>query len=877
MPLTIGELVGFIDLDDRGFGTGLQAAGRGLARLQSTTTTATAGIESTVERSFADISKAIGEGLDPTSAIADLDRLEAALDQSLREMEAEAGQFAAELDAAIDAAFAGLDDGAHADGQRAGQALADGLRTGVGDVDTIARQAGQDAGEALADGARSGTSGLGSVGRDAGRELADGVADGARPRGSSGLSSVAADLIGSFKGAGWLAAGAAAGALLAKGIQSAMEKEDLFAELAVKVGAFGPESERLGKIAGDLYAQGYGEGLDQVTEALAKVLQNIDGADKASDKSLGNMTKQALTVSKVMGEDVSAVTRAVSQILRTDLAPNAEEAFNVLIRGQQEGVNKSEDLLDSFNEYGTHFRDLGLSAQDALGLMSQGLKGGARDSDQVSDALKEISLRVRGLADEAVPTLKKLGLEPKEMADAFAKGGDTARDAFGKIISKLREVKDPTERYALALTLFGTKNEDMAKAVNALDLSKAKTEIDNFGGAVKEADKTLQSTASTGADQWARSWEGVLSVVGEQITKWFKDMFPSPADIEAEWNQVTSWFSGTVGPFFTDIWSSVSKTTSEIWTDMGGWLSKKGGEIVEWLKAIPTKVGEFFASGWEMVRTTTSEKWEGIKAAATEKADALMTWLKDLPTKIKNFFSDAGQWLLQAGRDLISGMITGVKEKAGELLNAARSVVDNAIKGVTNFLDSHSPSRLTRDEIGVPIVQGIAEGVLLQEPTLTRTVVATAKKAIQAAIEPLSPGKPGTKPAGERLAGGIMEGVLSQEAALVATVSKVVETAKAAAAKGAAEIAKTLTTGKTATVGRYLDDAPLPVLTSKNAYMGAGSSTPAIASDAAGSPTGWSSYGQSGVTVNMYGTTVREPTDIKAVGQEFAFQMAVSA
>ncbi|MGW6498545.1 phage tail tape measure protein [Nonomuraea angiospora] len=833
MALTVGELVAYAQLDRKDFQRGTKDVANDMRSLQSSTTSSMQSMESTVTRSLADIEKAIADGLDPAAAIADLDRLEKELDQSLADMLAEADQFGADLEREIDAAFASLDDDARESGRKAGQELVDGLQDGLKD----AERSGKQAGEKLADGLKAGLKDAERVarqsGEDAGREFGDGVESGGGKGGGGGgrMAGIGSSLIGGLK-AGAIgvaaAAGAAIGDALIGAIKTAMEREDLFATLAVRVGAFGTESERLGEIAGDLYAQAYGESLGDVTDALARVLQNIDGAGKASDDVLKDMTSQALIVGKTMDEDVGAVTRAVSQILRNDLAPNAQAAFDVLIRGQQEGVNKSEDLLDTFNEYSTIFRDLGLDAEDALGLMAQGLKAGARDSDTVADALKELDIRVKDLS--AKKALKELGLDAKEMASAFAKGGPQAREALSQILEKLGAVEDPAKRSQLAVQLFGTKAEDMAKSINSLNLDNAKTTVGDFKGAVDTASKTLGDTASADADRWGRSWEGVFAALGDQAMKDLQKMFPSPADIEADWNEFTTWFSGTVGPWFSGAWTSVSDTTSEIWSGISDWLSTKASEIAddlgetpskvgeffstgwanlqsdtaakwesikqaatekadaaaEWLRGIPGKVRDFFSTGWADLQSDTSAKWEGIKKAATDKASDLADWLKDLPGKIKGYFASAGSWLLQAGKDMIAGFINGVKQKAADLVTAARGVAQQAINAVTGALDSHSPSRVFED-IGVNAVLGFIGGLVQKGADAAKAAWDTATAAVSAAKQATGTGTgggPGGQPSthmheiGKLTVQGLIKGLTEEGANIKSVVGNLVSQIK---------------------------------------------------------------------------------------------------
>ncbi|MEV4457008.1 phage tail tape measure protein [Microbispora sp. NPDC049633] len=673
MALSLGELTGFIDLEDKGFGKGVDAAGKGLTRLETSTTRSMASIESTVSRALADVQADIAGGLDPASAIADLDRLERELDQALSDMLDEADTFAKELDQAVDDAFDDLPDKARKSGEETGDSFGDGLDKG----------------------------------------------------GRSRMSGVGSSLIGSFKGLGWAAAGTAVAGLLMSAIESALEREDLFATLSAKVGAFGKESERLGKIAGDLYAQAYGESLSDVTDALAKVYQNIPGAAKLGDDALKKTSAQAITTGKIMDEDLGKVTAAVGQMMKTGLAKNAEEAFDILIRGQQEGVNKSEDLLDTFNEYSTIFRDLGLSGTDALGLMSQGLKAGARDSDTVADALKELDIRVKDMS--AAKALKGLGLNAQEMQAAFAKGGPKAREALDQILTKLGQVKDPAERSQLAVALFGTKAEDMAKSINNLNLDKAKGAVGGFKNAIQTADSEINNTMSASTDKWSRSWGDALSAVGGFILEQFKDFFPSPAEFEEQWNSITSWFSDTVGPFFSDLWDGVKSKTSEWWEKIKTTVSEKGTALVEWLKALPGKISEFFSSGWEKLRTQASDAWEKIKTAASDKATALLDWVKGLPDKIKDKLGDMGSLLVDAGKDMVTGLWKGVQSLGGWLKEKVSSFFGGMVPDwVKKALDSHSPSKVFA-AIGGDTVTGFVQGILTEQPRAQMTAKQFAK------------------------------------------------------------------------------------------------------------------------------------------------------
>ncbi|WP_066360247.1 phage tail tape measure protein [Herbidospora mongoliensis] len=834
MALTVGELVSYIDAEDIGFARTLTDAGQSMNRLESTATGATRRLEDNVAGSMSGIGQALVNGLDPTAAISDLDRLELALDDSLREMLSGADSFAPELRAAVEEAF-DLDDEARRGGQRAGEAAVDGLDS----VRPEARRAGDRAGDAFGDGVESSA-----------RQSGSGAADG---------------LMSTMKGAGWAAAGAAIGAALMEGMSKALEKDALFTELAVKVGAFGPEAERLGRIAGELYAQGYGESLGEVTDALAKVLQGVDGAGKLGDDALSDMTEQAMTVAKVMDDDVSRVTAAVANMLRTDLSPSAEAAFDTLVRGQQDGINKSEDLLDTFEEYSTQFREIGLDADTALGLMSQGLKAGARDADTVGDALKEFAIRSKDGSKTSADAFKAIGLDSDKMFKIFAEGGPKAQEAMGDVIDRLRDMKDPVEQDAAAVALFGGKAEDLQDALYALDPATAVEGLGEVGGAVKAADEALSGSVANSAEQWSRGWGDALAWVGAQIMDFLMELLPDPAaaieefttgwqetivpffsglweDVstttEEAWNGLMEWLSavpGEVGEFFSEGWEAVSSSTAEWWGEITSSATAKADELVAGVQGIPGEVGAFFSEGWANVKSTTSEAWEGIKQAAKDKGVALIAWVTGLPPQMVSALGNVGTLLYNSGGKIIGGLLDGLRAKAGEIGGTMAGIVQQ-IKDYLPF----SPAKTGPfSGSGNPYYSGISIMTLLGDGLLSR--LPNIKSIMTSSAEAMMD--------------SWRDGINAKRDTILDAVKVIAAQARAIMNESTM---KTLQPGTSQDMYDRLQNRPT-------------GQQPAPVNLSVVKPN--DSAGSSGTTVNMYGTVFQENVDIDRFNSDVAFEV----
>ena len=420
-------------------------------------------------------------------------------------------------------------------GQRAGDSFSRGFTQSADDGldEGRFRRMGQNAGDGLVRGAdgrlRDARGRFARSGSQAGDSFATGLGDG----GSQGMQRSAGKMGGALAGMGaaFAAAGAVVGGVFVQAFTDAMAQEQSVAKLSAQVGAFGPESKKLGKVAGSLYADGYGESFADVTEALRGVKQNMSLLGASGEEDLKKIAKGSMNVAEILGEEVGPTTRAVAKMVKTGLAKNAEEAFDILTRGAQTGANEAEDLLDTFSEYSTQFRNVGLSGQQAMGLISQGLKGGARDADVVADTIKEFSIEAVAGGKRVRGGFESLGLSADDMVKKFAAGGPTAAKAFDTVLDKLRGIEDPAKRNAVAIELFGTKAEDMGEALFALDPSKAAAGLGEVGGAAKKAGDMLHSSLSSRLEKLKRTMQqGLVNMINDHVmpvidrfAKWMKD------------------------------------------------------------------------------------------------------------------------------------------------------------------------------------------------------------------------------------------------------------------------------------------------------------------------------------------------------------------
>lgn len=535
-----------------------------------------------------------------------------------------------------------------------------------------------------------------------------------------------------------IATGVAAG--LGVGVAASLDMSAANAKLAAQLGVGPAEAAELSKVSADVYANAWGDSATTVNDAIRGVYQNIGDVDQAKG-GLEGVTTKALALSETFDQEVGPTTAAVGQMLKTGLAKNADEAFDILTAGFQSGANKADDLLDTVNEYGTQWRKFGLDGQTAMGLLSQGLKAGARDADIVADSIKEFSIRAIDGSQTTADGFKAIGLDASEMAAKIAKGGDSATGALDLTLDRLRGIKDPVDRSAAAVQLFGTQSEDLGDALYALDPSSAVSALGDVGGAADKMAKTVGDSPASALESFKRKAVEKLAEVSGTFIQFatensgvFEPLAYTLAGIagtvllikgammvwtaaQAAWTAATTIATGAQWLWNTALFSSpitwivlaivalvalivviATKTTwfQQLWSWAWDGIKSAFDSTVEWLKG---------AMDWFVgLGDKFSEWWGAAKDATITKLGQMVDWVTGLPGRLWDALAGLGSSLYNTAWDSFQSMKTAV-------INRAVSTVDY-IRGLPGRLVGALSNQAWRFyNIGVDFVVGLWNGI----------------------------------------------------------------------------------------------------------------------------------------------------------------------
>lgn len=415
-----------------------------------------------------------------------------------------------------------------------------------------------------------------------------GAVNGAAGKGSEAASSFVEGFAGSAAllrlgaaggpiGLALATAGLVGGGLLVRNIISGIEREPARDQVAAQLGIDPASMQRLSSAAGKAYADNWGDSVQANLSTAKTAIQTglLTGAD---DPGAQRIIEQLTAVSQLMGEEIPATARAAGQLIKTGLADNASQAFDLITKGEQAGLNISEDWLDTLNEYGTQFRKLGLSGPEAVGLISQALKGGARDSDVAADAIKEFSIRAVDGSDTTKRAFTELGFDAEAMSEKFAEGGPAAHDAMGQVLDAVRSIQDPLMRGQVAAALFGTQWEDLGGAFDQLNLSNAVTQLGQVDGAAQNAADTMGNNVAGSFESAKRGIEVALQGVQDKLAEVFGPSLQNVALwVQNHTDDIANFFKGMAG-IAIDVGADILEAFGEI-TEAAGQLIGGFGNI----------------------------------------------------------------------------------------------------------------------------------------------------------------------------------------------------------------------------------------------------------------------------------------------------------
>ena len=306
-----------------------------------------------------------------------------------------------------------------------------------------------------------------------------------------------------------------AGNIASEAIQTAKDVTSAANQIQASTGIMAESAEKYQEVLLDVYKNNYGENMQDVANVISVVKQNMQDLNK---QDLKKATESAITLRDTFDMDLNESIRGANALME-HMDVSATKAFDLIAKGAQKGLNKTDELGDNLAEYAQIWSQAGFSAEQMFAILDNGLNAGAYNLDKVNDFVKEFTI---SLSDGRIEeNIGKFSLSTQELFVQLQQGKATASEVFQSIISDLGNMTNQQEALTLASTVWSALGEDNAMKV-ITSLNKVNDTYKNVEGTMNNIKNIKYDDLTNQITQTARTIQ--MKIAEPLAKKWLPEI-----------------------------------------------------------------------------------------------------------------------------------------------------------------------------------------------------------------------------------------------------------------------------------------------------------------------------------------------------------------
>lgn len=438
-----------------------------------------------------------------------------------------------------------------------------------------------------------------------------------------------------------------------------------------KMGITKTESKQFLNFANELVKSGMVDNLEEAQEAITQVYQTA--GKKVTPEGLKQLTKYAISFSKTFDTDVNETMRGASRMME-NFGISAEEAFDLLTAGAQNGLNQSNELADNMAEYSQLFGQMGFTADETFSLLEAGLDGGAYNLDKVNDLIKEMGISLTdGRFEENADMFSE---STRNLFNEWKNGKATQGEVVKGMMNDFAKMEGGYDALNRAGTVWSALGED-----NSLKVIKAMAGAsDSFGetkGSAEDLNNTMTNTTAWDAFTngvkgtinsiaiWAQEFTGGMT---EPIENFFNNTLPNAMEALDHFFFFVSNFISNLKDIVGKMWSGEDTVSDQHILNMMGFswesiwalddfitqVKEKGEVLTQYIKGfwqLFTGDEATQMQGYSLLRSLGMSQ-EDIESLETAKEN-IMKAFDSVKEVIIRLLEDGLDKMIQAWKDLV--------------------------------------------------------------------------------------------------------------------------------------------------------------------------------------------------------------------------------
>ena len=477
----------------------------------------------------------------------------------------------------------------------------------------------------------------------------------------------------------------------------------------VAVAAVGAVTAALGAgvVAGVKYnasIESYQTSFEVMTGSAEKAAEVIDKLKKVGAETPFELPDLADTTQLLMNYGFSADEAMDKMMMLGDISQGSAEKMSRIATayGQMSSAGKVslEDVKQMIEAGFNPLQEISESTGESMASLYDRISKGTISVDEITASMQRAT-------SEGGKYFQSMEKQSQTFSGLISTLKDNAQQLLGEVV---KPISDGLTESLLPATISAIEQLTQGFEENGVaGMIQAAGNIVNglFTGMMENAPLLI----STGMELLNQFLLGIATSIPELLTKGFEIVTQLALGIIQNLPQLISQGSQVITNFVSGVLSSLPSVLQSgadmILNLLHGLvqnapqiITQAGIMIVDFASAIGERLPDILQKGIEIIGQ--------LLAGIIEEVPKLLASIPGIIADIGSAFLDK-DWG-EIGLNIIKGIATGVKNAAGELVDAAVNAAENALNWVKDKLGIHSPSRVFRDQVGKNMALGIGVG-----------------------------------------------------------------------------------------------------------------------------------------------------------------------
>lgn len=477
----------------------------------------------------------------------------------------------------------------------------------------------------------------------------------------------------------------------------------------VAVAAVGAVTAALGAgvVAGVKYnasIESYQTSFEVMTGSAEKAAEVIDKLKKVGAETPFELPDLADTTQLLMNYGFSADEAMDKMMMLGDISQGSAEKMSRIATayGQMSSAGKVslEDVKQMIEAGFNPLQEISESTGESMASLYDRISKGTISVDEITASMQRAT-------SEGGKYFQSMEKQSQTFSGLISTLKDNAQQLLGEVV---KPISDGLTESLLPAAISAIEQLTQGFEENGVSgMIQAAGNIVNglFTGMMENAPLLI----STGMELLNQFLLGIATSIPELLTKGFEIVTQLALGIIQNLPQLISQGSQVITNFVSGVLSSLPSVLQSgadmILNLLHGLvqnapqiITQAGIMIADFASAIGERLPDILQKGIEIIGQ--------LLAGIIEEVPKLLASIPGIIADIGSAFLDK-DWG-EIGLNIIKGIATGVKNAAGELVDAAVNAAENALNWVKDKLGINSPSRVFRDQVGKNMALGIGVG-----------------------------------------------------------------------------------------------------------------------------------------------------------------------